>query len=117
MTERRIYLKEWRKHRGLTQARVVERLDEIDDPLIPRTTASLSRLENGSQPYSQRILEALADVYQTQPEYLIGRNPEKEGDLLDFIRPFNERQREKAIKVLSAALEDDVELEDDADTA
>lgn len=53
------YFKEWRKHRGYTQDQVVDRLAELDDPNLPATGASLSRLENGKQPYSQRIVEAL----------------------------------------------------------
>lgn len=46
MEKRRIYFKEWRKHRELTQKQVVDRLSMHDDELLPKTEASLSRLEN-----------------------------------------------------------------------
>lgn len=42
---------------------------------MPQTGASLSRLENGKQHYSQRVLEALGAVYNTEPWELIGRSP------------------------------------------
>ena len=102
MGGRRIYLREWRKHRHLTQKQVVDRLAFLDDELLPSTEASLSRLENGKQPYSQRILEALADIYEAEPDQLIGWNPEKEGRLIDLVTHLNARQRAQAMAVLEA---------------
>jgi transcriptional regulator with XRE-family HTH domain len=87
------YLKEWRKHRHYTQDQVIDRLAAFDDPLLPGTAASLSRIENGKQPYSQRIIEALADVYQCSPGELIGRNPAVEGDVIDMLARLSEQQR------------------------
>ena len=101
------YLKQWRKHRGLTQAQVVDRLSALDDPLVPKTEASLSRYENGRQPYNQRILEALADVYQTEPDHLIGRDPTKEGEIIDLWQRMTLEQRNRARAVIEA-LERDV---------
>lgn len=106
MGEQRIYLKEWRKHRGLTQREVVDRLAGMDDPMLPVTEASLSRLENGKQPYSQRVLEALAFIYSTEPDHLIGRHPEKEGDVIDLWSVMNDNQRRQAKAVLEALLKD-----------
>lgn len=106
MGEQRIYLKEWRKHRGLTQREVVDRLAGMDDPMLPATEASLSRLENGKQPYSQRVLEALAHIYSADPEHLIGRHPEKEGDVIDLWSVMNDNQRRQAKAVLEALLKD-----------
>lgn len=60
MEKRRIYLREWRKKSGLTQKQVADWLSSLDDPLLPQTEASLSRIETQQQPYSQRILEAPA---------------------------------------------------------
>jgi len=84
------YLKEWRSYKGLTQKQVVSRLIEIggdgevnDKTLrIPTTDASLSRIENGEQPYTQASLEALAVVYETTSDQLLGRNPLKEGKVI-----------------------------------
>lgn len=98
----RPYLKEWRKHRGYTQDQVIERLLAFDDPHLPATAASLSRLENGKQPYGQRILEALAEIYQCEPDHLIGRDPTKEGELIDLFQRMTLEQRNRARAVLQA---------------
>lgn len=97
-----IYLKEWRTWRGKTQAQVLDQLSMHDDPLLPRTGASLSRLENGKQPYSQRVLEALADIYGCEPGELIGRNPYKEGEIIDFVSRLDEKQKAQALAILEA---------------
>jgi len=97
MSDRRIYLKEWRKSSGLTQAEVVARLEVHEDDKLPRTAASLSRLENGSQPYSERVLLALADIYGCEPWELIGRNPEKAGEVVDLVRKLSEREQERVL--------------------
>lgn len=96
------YFKEWRKHRHYTQEQVIERLSEIDDPLVPKTAASLSRVENGKQPYTQRIVEALADVYQCEPDHLIGRNPEMAGEVIDLWARLTEIERRQAKAVIEA---------------
>lgn len=106
MSKHRIYLREWREHRGLTQGQVIDRLVALEDPLVPITGASLSRLENGKQPYSERILEALADIYDCEPWELIGRNPKKEGKVVQmFDRVFEdmtEQQQTQALAILEA---------------
>lgn len=78
----RNHLKAWRKHRSLTQEQVIDRLIALGDAQLPQTSASLSRLETGKQPYGERILEALAEIYQCKPWELIGRNPDKTDDEL-----------------------------------
>ena len=100
------YLKEWRKHSGLTQEQVVGRLEAFDDTLLPTTAASLSRLENGKQPYSERVLEALADVYNTTPGHLLENNPDKEGEVIDFIARLNAKQRQQVIAFVTAITAD-----------
>ncbi len=102
MADNRFYFKEWRKHRGFTQDQVIDRLVILDDPLLPQTAASLSRIENGKQPYSQRILEALADVYGVEPFELLRANPEKDGDVVDLLQIMDEKKRAQAMAVLEA---------------
>ena len=97
MPSRPTYLLPWRRKSGLTQGQVVARLIAFDDPHLPTTTASLSRLENGKQPYSERVLNALADIYGCEPWELIGRNPEKPGEVVDLVARLDERAREKAV--------------------
>lgn len=105
MAERRIYFKEWRKHRGLTQDQVVARLEIHEDPNMPATAASLSRLENGKQQYSQRVMEALADIYSCETWELIGRNPDKEGEVIDLVR-IQDEKRKAQIAAFIRALDD-----------
>lgn len=64
---RRTFIREWREHRGLTQEQLANRLDT--------SVASISRIETGTQPYTQDTLEALADALMTDPASLIMRNP------------------------------------------
>lgn len=101
------YLKHWRKHRGYTQDDVVNRLAALDDPMLPQTAASLSRLENGKQPYSQRILEALADIYSCEPDQLIGHHPERAGDIIDMVAHLDDRKRQQAIAIIDALIRAD----------
>lgn len=102
MGNRDTYLAAWRRFRGLTQAQVLDRLAEFDDPLLPLTAASLSRLENNKQPYSQRILEALADVYDTDPGALLTHDPFKEGKVLDLLHRLPPRDLVQAEAMLEA---------------
>lgn len=72
------YLKQWRKHRGLSQKQVVDRLASYNDENLPTTEASLSRIENGKQVWGQRIIEALAFIYDCETDELMTRDPVQE---------------------------------------
>jgi transcriptional regulator with XRE-family HTH domain len=61
------FIRQWRHHRGLTLERLAD--------LVGITHASLSRLERGLQPYSQGVLERLADVLETDAASLLIRDP------------------------------------------
>lgn len=98
----RHYLKEWRKHLGLSQEQVVGRLLDLDDPKLPATAASLSRLENGHQPYSERVIEALAFIYGREPWELLGNNPTKEGLVIDLTHKLNEAQQRQVMALIEA---------------
>ena len=65
---RRTFIREWREYRGLSQEALGERLET--------SGASISRIENGTQPYTQDTLEALADALMTDPASLLMRNPD-----------------------------------------
>lgn len=101
MTESRTYLREWRTFRGFTQVQVLDRLEAFDDENIPLTAASLSRIETGKQIYTQRILEALADIYQTDPASLLGRNPTQEGHVIDLLARLSDDDRNRAEAMIS----------------
>lgn len=101
MDKKTQYLKEWRTFRKLTQAQVVDRLAVIEGD-VPKTEASLSRLENSKQPYSEGVLIALASIYDTEPGYLIQRNPNKEGEIIDLISRLDSRRQSQASAILQA---------------
>lgn len=93
MADQRIYLRQWRKHRGLTQEQVVNRLAILESDDVPKTNASLSRLENGKQQVSLAILHALADIYNCETWELVGRDPTKEGVVIDMVRRLDEQKQ------------------------
>lgn len=100
------YLKEWRKHRNLTQEAVLNRLAVFEDDKLPQTGASLSRIENGKQIYTQRTLEALAEIYQCEPHDLLGRNPAKEGQVIDLLARLSESQARQVRVMIEALVRD-----------
>ena len=102
MDKKRRYFREWRKHRHLTQDQVVDRLKALDDPLVIATGASLSRLETGAQIYNERILDALAEIYQCEAWELVGRDPTKEGKVVDLVRVLDERRQSQVAAFLKA---------------
>lgn len=96
------FFRQWRQYRGLTQAQLVARLEELPGDGIPQTTASLSRLENGIQPYSQPLLEALADVLSTDPASLLMRNPLSEDGIWSIWDRASPGQRDQIVRVADA---------------
>lgn len=69
------FIRAWREYRGLSLDRLVDRMssDLTSEQFITKT--SLSRIERSLQPYSQPLLEAIAEALQCQPADLIMRNP------------------------------------------
>lgn len=67
MSKQRHFIKEWRKHRGLTQDQLAER--------IGLDRAYLSKIESGKRRYDQPFLEAAAVALQCEPADLIVRDP------------------------------------------
>lgn len=97
----RHFIREWRKHRGLTQARLAERIET--------SGANISRLENNHQDYTQTTLEALADALHCEPADLIMRNPldpEAPWSIWERLKP---PQRKQAVRLLKALVEESEE--------
>lgn len=68
MRQRRpIYLKQWRKHRGLTLQKLAERLHMHH--------SALSKIERGERPYNQDFLERVADELACEPADILVRDP------------------------------------------
>lgn len=66
-TFRRTFIRQWRKHRGLTLEQLAERIDQ--------TASHLSMLERSQRGYTQETLEAIADALQTDAASLLMRDP------------------------------------------
>lgn len=93
---RRTFIKQWRLHRGLTQEQLAGRLD--------MSTAQLSRIEAGVQPYTQDVLESAAEALQTDPASLIMRDPEADDaiwSIWDHAKPGERRQIVEVAKALT----------------
>lgn len=88
------FIRDWRKKRGLTLARLADRIE--------MTTSNLSKIERGTQPYTQPVLEALATALNCSPADLIMRPPEARNDLLALVEALEEDQQRQAIAVIKA---------------
>lgn len=64
---RRIFLKEWREYRGLTQEVLADRAG--------MTVSNISQLERGLQGYSDEGLERLAFALRCEPGHILTVNP------------------------------------------
>lgn len=95
------YIREWREYRGLSLRRLADRL-ELNGPDETISHASIGRIENGQQPYSQPVLEAIATALNVSVTDLLGVDPMKEGEVVDLMRMINDKNRAQAIRVLRA---------------
>lgn len=70
------YIKEWRKHRGLTQERLADRLD--------KTQSWVSQIEQFKIEYTQGMLQALGEALNCDPADLLSVNPLVAGEVVDI---------------------------------
>lgn len=85
----RHFIRQWRKHRGLTQEQLAE--------IVGVTHGAISQLERGETGYTQPMLEALAAAMHCEPADLIMRDPSQPGapwSIWDNLKP---AAREKAL--------------------
>lgn len=71
----RHFIREWRKHRGMTLEELAEKTGVSD--------GGLSLLERGKFSYTQPMLEVLAEALSCEPRDLIGRPPNTEWGIAD----------------------------------
>ena len=103
MGRKRTYIRDWRKAKGYTLDQMVGRLDTIG---VATTGASLSRIERGEQPYSQDIIEAIAESLGVSVAQLVEDDPAKPpAQVFDFVRHLSEKQAQQAASVLRAMFE------------
>lgn len=89
------FIREWRKHRDLSQDQLAER--------IGMSRAYLSKIESGKRRYDQPFLEAAAEVLRCEPADLIIRDPsDPEGiwSIWDSLRPVERAQVVEIAKTL-----------------
>ena len=92
----RHFVREWRKHRRLSQEALAER--------IGKSHSAISQLENGRIDYTQGMLEALADALSCDPADLLMRDPtqtESLWSIWDQIKPENRVQAMRMLKALT----------------
>lgn len=99
------FIRDWRERAPkISQDKLVARVREHFETF---SKSSLSRIENGKQPYSQPILEAIAQILQCHPADLLKPVPKPETELQKFVRSLSEREQERALRVLRAAMSEE----------
>ena len=94
--------------RGLSLRRLAELLEAAQGGDLLISHASRGRIEKGQQPYSQPILEAIADALGVSASMLLEVNPDKDGDVIDITLRLNKASpelRQQAVHVLEALLQ------------
>lgn len=90
--QQRIYLREWREHRHLTQEQLAER--------IGISRVMVSKIERGLNPYHQAFLEAAAHALMCEPADLLVRDPSKPEAIWTIWDSIPQSVRPQAIAIL-----------------
>jgi len=90
----RHFIKEWRKHRSLTQEQLAERIG------IARSY--LTKIERGTRRYDQPFLEAAADALRCEPADLIMRDPTAAESIWSIWEQLTPTERAQADAVIRA---------------
>ncbi|GLK71687.1 helix-turn-helix transcriptional regulator [Ancylobacter dichloromethanicus] len=85
----RHFIRQWRKHRGLTQEQLAE--------IVGVTHGAISQLERGETGYTQPMLEALAAAMHCEPADLIMRDPTQVGAPWSIWDTLNKDQQREAL--------------------
>lgn len=87
------YLREWRKHKGLTQQQLADAVDT--------SKSQISELERYNLQLSPKWLRKLAPVLGIQQGYILDHHPDDlDNDIVDIWARIPERDREQAARVL-----------------
>ena len=97
---KKTFIREWRQKRGLSLRRLADRLEREPGGAPIISHASLGRIEKGEQPYSQPILEALADALGVTVGMLLEVHPDREGDVVDLVRRLDEHKQAEALQFI-----------------
>lgn len=95
----KLFLKEWRKFRGLSQEKLAER--------VGLHKGDISNYETGKRRYNQDLLEALAEALQCEPADLIMRNPSDPEAIWSLLDQAQEGEREEIRRFAEYVIERD----------
>lgn len=90
------FIRQWRKHRGLTQERLADRIE--------MSNGNLSMIERGETGYTQATLEAIADALQCDPADLLMRNPADPEGIWSLWERAKPGERKQIVEVVKAML-------------
>jgi len=90
----RHFIKQWRKHRGLTQEQLAERIG------IARSY--LTKIERGDRRYDQPFLEAASEALRCEPADLIMRDPTATESIWSVWEQLSPTERVQAVAVIKA---------------
>lgn len=88
----RHFIKEWRKHAGLTQERAAER--------VFMSRENYGKIENGKVPYDQDFLELAAQAFNCTAADLLMRDPSKPDAIWSIWDNLKPAQRNEALDYL-----------------
>jgi len=94
VTYRPTFLRHWRAHRDMS-------LYELAN-LVGSTHATLSRLERGIHPYSQQLLEKLAEALDTDVSAILMYPPEGVEDIRNIWEQATREERQQLIDIAKA---------------
>lgn len=94
MAKQRHFIRQWRKHRSLTQDQLADRVG------VDRTY--VSKIEAGKKRYDQPFLEAAAAALRCEPADLIMRDPTQPGSIWSIWEAIDADDRPQAARVLES---------------
>lgn len=90
-------IRAWRKHRGMSLEKAVERLDA--ELSFDYSVGQLSRVERSEMPYSQDLLEALATIYRCGPGDLLMRDPTSPDAIWSIWEQLAPQDRQQVVEI------------------
>lgn len=90
----RLFLKQWRTHRGLTQEQLAERTD--------LSQGMISQLENGRSDFTGNLLDLLAEALQCDRADLLMRDPTEPDSPWSVWEALDIPERRQAVEIMKA---------------